>query len=245
MKKSFISKTATLDNSGLYLKRPLTRNAAFSTRSVTGEAEITVQPMTKRRKAIFQGKENIDRKRILEMIEDGNPSGLEILERVSKSPTEFRNLIKLAFDEFVEMKRLQEEDVRLNLGRLKEREPEILKETEEIERKLENLKEEKRKTKVFIVSGEYKLKNLSETAKRLCTLIESDKRKLQSVDDKEIEGTKFVDNKNEKLEFRVKMYQLERDRLEKIFEEKEQKLSELNKTIQELCNMKTIYKPPT
>ena len=243
-KKDAVRTSYVPNNSTLYISKTLSRARAVTYREPVEDQNITVKPMTKRRKQIFEGKENIDRKKIFEMIEEGNPSGLEILERVSRSPTEFQDLIYRAFEEFYEMKRLQDEQVKLHLEELKAREPEILEELEKYQKMYDEKNEEKRQLNISIVAGKYNLKTINAEANRLCTLLESDKRKLKDIDTKEVDSQYFVDDTSKSLEERVDMYIKERERLENLFDEKEKLLEQLNAELQNVCKMKTKYKQP-
>ena len=241
--KLAVKTTYVSDNSSLFIKKPLSRARTVIARKPPKEEEITVKPMTKRRKQIFEGKENIDKKRIFEMIEEGNPTGIEILERVSKSPTEYQSLIRRAYEEFFEMKLLQEEEVQLHLEELQQREPEILHQIEQTQKLLEDTKEEQRQLNISIVASKYQLKTTNEEAERLCKLIESDKRKLRDIDTKEVDSQNFIDDTSKNIDERVSNYTQERERLENLFDEKSKKLEELNLEIQKLCKMKTKFKP--
>ncbi|EAX95262.1 hypothetical protein TVAG_149820 [Trichomonas vaginalis G3] len=228
------SRTTRLDNTGLYLKKPITRAKTTLYVEPPPQLEYTIQPMTKRRKALLNGKANIDRKKLQELIEDGDPTGFEILERISHSPTEFKNLIALACDELKEYYRLKAEAIEKKTNELKRNEKNVLDNIKIYEDRMEHLQNTRHNLQIAINTGNYRLNDLTEKAKKLTALIESDKRVLQAKQDSDLNSS-FQDDTEAKLELRIQLYQKERERLENLCAVKQDYLLELNNKIKELC----------
>lgn len=228
------ARTTRLDNTGLFLKRPITRARTALYVEPPPDLELTIQPMTRRRKAILNGRATIDRKKLQELIEEGDPTGFEILERISHSPTEFQNLIALACEEIKEYYHRKAEEIENKTKELKKNEQNVLDNIRIYEDRLEHLQNTRNNLKIAINTGNFRLKDLTEKAEKLTALIESDRRVLQAKQNDEL-NTSFHDDENAKLEIRIQLYQKESERLENLCAKKADYLLELNNKIKQLC----------